>query len=358
MVQTEVSNNSANGSQLPLVLKRRINALRNLQLKSADVEAKLSEELHKLEHKYSKMFEPMLTQREKIVNGEYEPTDEEATWQYDNEGEEGGEANGSASKKQKTNDKDQDIKGLPDFWLQTLRSNSLLSGLISEHDEPILTHLRDIRVKLADDKIAYSIEFHFNPNEYFTNTVLTKTFEMNTQRSKTNPLTGETSPLAKSLGTAIEWKEGKNVVEKLKQQLKKKQEQTTPVKGRGSKAEEADEDEDDEPAISFFSLFETRGKDGVNPLVSGQISPENIGELEELAHGFELDYEVGQVLKDVIVPKAVLYYTGELSDEGDDEFDDFGEDDEDDEDDDDEDDDDEDEEEERQRQLKKKKGGK
>jgi hypothetical protein len=350
MVQTETAVSAA---PVPTVVRRRTNALRNLQLKLADIEAKLSEEVHKLEYKYSKLFEPIYNQREKIVNGEYEPTEEEAAWNYDTNDDEAetAQAGGSANKKQKT-EEDTSIRGVPDFWLRTLQTNTLLSGLIDELDEPILRQLRDIRVRLNETKPGYTIEFHFNENDWFTNRVLSKTFELNTKRNEHNPLSGDVSPLASVTGTKIEWREGKNVIEQL-EKLQQRQ--------GGSSSKPTDDEDDDRR--SFFGLFDERTETGVNPLVAGQINPEDIGALKEIAELFELDFEVGQVLKDVIVPKAVLYFTGELTEEGDEFGGDFGEDDDEDEDDEDDEDDDDDDvddddEEEEAPQPKKKRGGK
>lgn len=47
------------------------------------------------------------------------------------------------------------------------------------------------------------MRFHFEPNDYFTNTVITKEFELD----------GE--DINKSFGDKIEWKEGKNVTMKV-----------------------------------------------------------------------------------------------------------------------------------------------
>lgn len=333
---TETSTSS--GSQ-PAAVKRRTNALKNLQLKFSDIESKLSEEMHKLECKYAKLFEPIYSQREKIVNGDHEPNDEEATWEYDDDESESEELNESANKKQKTTEP----KGLPDFWLKTFKSNSLLAGLIAPEDEPILSYLRDVKVKLSEDKPGHVIEFHFNENPYFTNRVLTKTFELNTEKSKTHPLSGDVSPLHKCVGTKIEWKEGKNVTAK-------------PAKPQQRGSQSKDEDEDDKG--SFFSMFDTHTPEGLNPLMSEKIEGVNSLEaLEELAQLFEMDFEIGNVLKDVIVPKAVLYFTGELRDDDEDEFGgEFGEDDSEDDEDDDDDDDEDEESEEEEKPKKKEKG--
>ena len=317
---------------VPEVVRKRTNALRNLQLKIKEAGIKLSEESFKLECKYAKILEPIYVQREKIINGEYEPTEEEATWNYQCGCDQcpdlslGAEADGSATKKQKTGN-EQDICGLPDFWLQVLKENNLVSGLISEYDEPVLRFLRDIRVKLTDSPMGYIIEFHFNENDFFTNSVLSKTYELNTQPNKDNPFCNKLQPLTRCVGTEINWKEGKNVIFNIQQK------QT----GSGSSSKKKEDEEEEDEEGSFFTLFETRTEGGINPLVSGQVNPENITILPSLMQEFEMDFEVGNVIKDVIVPNAVLIYTGELEDEEvENTFDDDDEDDEDDDDDDDE----------------------
>lgn len=44
---------------LPKVIKRRVHALKNLQVESHKVEAKFYEEVHELERKYSEMYKPL-----------------------------------------------------------------------------------------------------------------------------------------------------------------------------------------------------------------------------------------------------------------------------------------------------------
>lgn len=68
---------------LPKEVMRRVNALKNIQLKMVDVETKFYEELHLLECKYTKMYEGFYEQRDKIVSGSYEPNDEEAKFALD-----------------------------------------------------------------------------------------------------------------------------------------------------------------------------------------------------------------------------------------------------------------------------------
>lgn len=102
-------------------MKRRIDALKQLQVKCAHIEAKFYEEVHDLERKYAALYQPLfdkvgrlylchllaesvllhidnftssmtflifLTQRREFINGEAEPTDAESEWHSENEEEE------------------------------------------------------------------------------------------------------------------------------------------------------------------------------------------------------------------------------------------------------------------------------
>jgi len=44
---------------LPKVVKRRVNALKNLQVQCAQIEAKFYEEVHELERKYAALYQPL-----------------------------------------------------------------------------------------------------------------------------------------------------------------------------------------------------------------------------------------------------------------------------------------------------------
>lgn len=46
-------------TSLPKVVKRRVNALKNLQVKCAHIEAKFYEEVHELERKYAALYQPL-----------------------------------------------------------------------------------------------------------------------------------------------------------------------------------------------------------------------------------------------------------------------------------------------------------
>jgi len=73
---------------LPAPVKRRIKALKQLQLVTTNIEAKFYEEVHALECEYYKMCAPLYEKRSQIISGAYEPSDEQCVWESDDEDEE------------------------------------------------------------------------------------------------------------------------------------------------------------------------------------------------------------------------------------------------------------------------------
>ena len=39
--------------------------------------------------------------------------------------------------------------GVPEFWLTIFKNVDMLSDMVQDHDEPILKHLQDIKVKFS-----------------------------------------------------------------------------------------------------------------------------------------------------------------------------------------------------------------
>merc|ERR1719278_1135372 len=60
-----VGMNSGYIASLPAPVKRRLKALKKIQLESTKIEAKFYEEVHKLECKYHEMYKPLYDQRSK-----------------------------------------------------------------------------------------------------------------------------------------------------------------------------------------------------------------------------------------------------------------------------------------------------
>ena len=60
---------------LPAPVRRRLKALKKLQMERVKVESKFYEEIHQLEAKYAAKFTPLDERRAHIISGDVEPTD-------------------------------------------------------------------------------------------------------------------------------------------------------------------------------------------------------------------------------------------------------------------------------------------
>ncbi|XP_026447261.1 nucleosome assembly protein 1;2-like isoform X2 [Papaver somniferum] len=305
-------------------VRKRVEALREIQTKHDEIEAKFFEERAILEAKYQKMYEPLYSQRFDIVNGVVEVDGVTKEVEADKEA-----------------DKDAEVeKGVPNFWLNAMKTNEVLMEEITERDEGALKYLKDIKWCRIEEPKGFKLEFFFDTNPYFKNAVLTKTYHM---------IDDDEPILEKAIGTEIDWYPGKSLTQKvLKKKPKKGSKNTKPI----TKTEDCE---------SFFNFF--------NP---PQV-PEDDDELDEetaedLQNQMEQDYDVGSTIRDKIIPHAVSWFTGEavqseefdmdMDDEDDDEDDEEDEDEDDDEEDEDEDDDDEEDDEDEGKNRKKPTSGK
>jgi len=296
-------------------VRRRVNGLKSLQNKHAVLEAEFQNEILALEKKYLALYTPLYEKRADFVSGKTEPTDaevEDGVSEDEDEDEEDDE---------EEDDKDAEkVEGIPEFWLTALKSHPQFADIITEKDEEALKHLVDIRMAYFD-KPGFRLEFEFSPNEFFTNTLLTKTYYYQDE-----PGYGGDFVYDHAEGTKIEWKEGKDmsVTVETKKQRHKGTNKTRVVKKTV-------------PAETFFSFF--------TPPVAPEEEDDDVEEDEDIDEKLEADYGLGEELKDSVIPRAVDWFTGkalQYQDGGDQYDDDFEYDDEDDEEDDDEDDDEED----------------
>ena len=223
-LQGMVGLNSGYYDSLPNVVKRRVKALKNIQVDVLKVEAEFAEAVHQLEVKFSEKFQPLYEKRTKIVSGEYEPKDDECDFPSDVEDEEDEEDKQNGKKEETEEEKkkkadeatalhgmDETTKGIPEFWLTIFKNVELIGANIQEHDEPVLAHLTDVQVKLNSRPMGFTLEFHFSPNEYFTDTVLTKEYEIKAEVDPEDPFSFEGAEISKCKGCDIHWKKGKNV---------------------------------------------------------------------------------------------------------------------------------------------------
>ncbi|KAK6973676.1 Nucleosome assembly protein 1-like 1-A [Biomphalaria glabrata] len=296
---------------LPKEVKRRIKALKKLQNEIIHIESEFYKEVNALELKYAPKYSELFEKRKEILIAAREPTDEDCDWASEEEDDEDKdedaklapdsqqgelkdkvtlegtkEAGGDSEEK-----KQEFVKGIPSFWLTIFKNVEMLSEMVQEHDEPILTHLQDIKVVIHEkDPVGFTLEFYFEPNEYFTDTVLTKRYEMRYDPDSQDPFSYEGPEIIKCSGCTINWNKGKNVTVK---QIKKKQKH----KGRGltrtvTKQVQAD---------SFFNFF--------NPPAVPDGSESEMDEETEALLG--ADFEIGHFIRERIIPRAVLFFTGE-----------------------------------------------
>lgn len=315
---------------LPAKVKRRVSVLQELQAEHDELEAKFFEEKAALEAKYQKLYEPLYVKRADIVNGvvEVEPAKDEAP-EAAEPAEEGKE----------------EVKGVPEFWLTAMKTHEILGMQITDRDEGALKFIKDIKCSSLDEPTVnkgFKLDFYFEENPYFKNSVLSKTYHM---IDDNEPI------LEKAVGTEIEWNSGKNLTQKvMKKKAKKGSKNTKPV----TKTENCD---------SFFNFFNPPQV----PEDDQDIDQEMVEQLQDL---LEQDYDVGSTIRDKIIPHAVSWFTGEAlqgedfedddeegDDDDDDDEDDYDEDEDDEEEDEDEEDDDEEEVRGRKRVVPTRKGG-
>jgi len=222
----------------------------------------------------------------------------------------------------------QGTPSVENFWLTVLQQSEEFMDQIYEHDEPVLEALEDITTEYMDEtREIFKITFHFVENEYFTNKTLTKTYQCEPigehfpENLECNGITCD----------KIEWKEGKNVTVEYKK-----------VKGKKSK---------EEPQESFFRWFfrSVGGEHDFPDDVELETEENSDGEEEEeteedaVDRVIEEDWDAAVVLRDHIIPHAVMYYQGEFVEDDDDEDEDEDEEEDSDEDSDEEEEDDEEE---------------
>ncbi|CAM9545720.1 unnamed protein product [Ascophyllum nodosum] len=202
--------------------------------------------------------------------------------------------------------------GVPHFWMQCMLHHEALHDVVCEPDLEALYYLSDVRCVDKDDLLGFTLEFHFDDNPYFTNSVLKKRYD-------TANIMDQGEPLLEGVhGTEINWKTGRNLCERT---IRRK------VKLRGARSGEARTVTKVEKTESFFKFFQ-------NPIMYEADDDED--DEEQYNFSFDMDYEVARIFRNHLIPNAVLWFTGEaVSDEED-------EDDEEDDEDDDEDDNEED----------------
>ncbi|KAI4355451.1 hypothetical protein L6164_004226 [Bauhinia variegata] len=245
-------------------VRKRVDILRDLQSQHDELQAKFLEERASLEAKYQKLYEPLYAKRYEIVNGVVE-------------------VEGVTDEVPDKEDKATEEKGVPEFWLTAMKSNEILAEEITERDEEALKYITDIKWCRVDNPRGFKLEFFFDSNPYFKNTVLTKTYHM---------IDDDDPMLEKAIGTEIEWYPGKNLTQKVvKKKPRKGSKNSKPIVKR-------------ESCDSFFNFFNP-------PQIPEDDHDIDENAAEELESLMQQDYDIGSTIRDKIIPHAVLWFTGE-----------------------------------------------
>jgi len=149
------------------------------------------------------------------------------------------------------------IREIPEFWLKAFLNHDMMADLLDDEDQSAFKHLRELNVEDSEDvKSGFKITFTFDPNPFFKNKTLSKTFQYNDD--------GELHVVP----TKVEWKEGMDLTKRVRN------------KGEGGKRT-ADESE------SFFNWFNDEDQ----------------------------DLELGEIIKEDLWPNPGKYYHGLADDE-------------------------------------------
>ncbi|TKR76224.1 hypothetical protein L596_017394 [Steinernema carpocapsae] len=273
--------------------KQRFNAraLKKLQVESIKIEAEHAKQLHFMEVRFQERLNEIYEQRKLIINGEKTPTEEEANFPLFNSKEKNYQ-DAFDKLEQIWNEKNlaDDVKGIPNFWLNVLLNYSITERMISLKDRKALAHLTDIKCTVDLDKPAFVLHFHFSPNSYFENDVLEKRYNLSYAIDAKEPLDYDGLTIDSTTATSINWKNGNNFTKKVVQ--KNLRHITTGKKRIEDRTVKTD---------SFFNFFEPPSRKFADTELSAY-------------NALMADYEVGQLIRENIVPRAVLFYLGEYAD--------------------------------------------
>ncbi|CAI5723779.1 unnamed protein product [Peronospora destructor] len=269
--EEEEEDNLAN---LPKNVLLRLDALRKLYEAQGEVEEEFEKERKLLELKYERLYQPFYQQRAAIVSGTKEVEAVTA----------------ATAEPQETDVEDEEnVKGIPGFWLRAFMNHSALTDLIQERDLPAFEFLTDVRSVSHDNNNGFKLTFEFAENPFFSNKTLIKEYDI-----------GDVSELGEAVlrnvkGTVIEWKEGQNLCEVTK---KVKQ------RAKGGKGESRVVSRT-EPCESFFHFF--------TPVEMP--SEEDDEDSEMIIRQMSGDFEIGFAIHESIIPQALLWFTGEAVEE-------------------------------------------
>jgi len=293
-------------------IKNRIYSLKSVQADQMKLEEEFQKELLELEKKFFKKYEPLYKHRSEIINGDVEPTETEVETgkkiesELEGDDDEEDEEEEQEGQEQEENKDEEPPKGIPNFWLTALENLHPISETITDRDSEVLAFLKDVRLEYLS-KPGFKLIFEFNENPFFTNKSLSKTYFYQEELGYSGDYIYDHAE-----GDVINWKnQESNVtisIERRKQRNKHTKQTRTIEKLT--------------PTESFFNFFDP-------PKAPSDEDPKNtkndddeedeedeIEDDEDLEERLALDYQLGEEIKDKLIPRAVDWFTGSAVDYG------------------------------------------
>ena len=285
---------------LPPQVVRRVERLRDINTEREAIVAEYQKERAALERRFAARYAPLYGARADVIagkmDGEIDAEAEAEAEGGDGDGDGDGDGNGGSGVERGTAGPEggEEIVGIPQFWVCAMGHMQAVAELVTETDVDCLESLTDVRCTDDEDGEGFTLEFHFAPNDYFSNKVLTKKYTIPN-------LLLDDEPILKDVdGCDIDWKAGMCLTHR---EVKKKQ-RAKAGKNAGKIRTVVRKERQD----SFFHFF-------IPPKIPSmdQMDEEEADAVEQ---AFDMDYDVAQAFRSHIVPKAALWFTGEALDEG------------------------------------------
>jgi len=271
-------------AMLPREVLERVNKLKELNETREKIMEDYLSERAELEKKFASRCKPLYDRRAEIVTGKLDESIKALTVAAPDE---------TAEKDAEEKAEDGTIKGIPQFWVCAMGHLETVAELITEQDVDCLEHLVDVTCDDFPDGKGFFLNFIFSENDYFENDVLTKRYEIPN-------LLLDDEPILKSVtGCEIKWKPGRALTHRdvLKKQRNKSGKRAGQIR-TVLKRERTD---------SFFHFF--------NPPKLPSLEEMDEEEADAIEEAFDHDYDVAQSFRSHIIPKAVLWFTGEAVEE-------------------------------------------
>lgn len=284
---------------LPAPVRRRVAGLKGVQKEHAKLEGEFQEEVLQLEKKYFAKYTPLYEKRAKIINGATEPTEEEVKAGEQDDEEEDETSQAEAAEADKTAEK---MAGIPEFWLSAMKNQVSLAELITDRDEPALKLVTDIRMEYLEQP-GFRLIFEFAENDLFSNKVITKTYYYQEESGYGGEFIYDHAE-----GDKIEWRAGKDLTVRVESKKQRNKSESINLYCCNAKAPNSTLDTKQTrvvkktvPTESFFNFFDP-------PKAPAGDEDDAASDVEER---LELDYQLGEDIKEKLIPRAIDWFTGE-----------------------------------------------